>query len=531
MTVSLILLAALAALVLLRRRSAAVRHSVLAAAIGCAAAAPLLEQFAPAWQMAATSSSAVIALRDGVTSALPAAVPLRHTERDPLTDARRLVRPLWLAGCAASVLGLVIGLMRLRRLASRSRAPEHGRWDALVHAIADAHGPRRPITLLQSPHPSLLVTWGVIRPRIVLPAAARTWSDDRLSVVFSHELAHIRRADWAVQMAAELLRCVYWFNPLVWIVCARLRCESERACDDAVISQGVDGADYATHLVGVARSLKGSQVSVPALAMARPSNLEHRITAMLNDHVNRAPVTRPAFIAIMVTVLGIAVPIAGFGAGQSGTATFSGALLDPIGKVLPNAALVLTGVHSGATLDARSDASGRFSLEGVPAGDYVVKGEVPGLESDERVTLRAGAHLEHDVTLQLGHVVELINVSDRPMDSSRPARARRTAPPAPSPCAQSSLGGCIDPPMKLKDVKPSYPQGLSDSRTEGTVIMEGRIGTDGLLKRLRLIDPADPAFAASALAAVSAWEFQPTRVDGVVMETTIQVTVKFTIAQ
>ncbi len=75
-------------------------------------------------------------------------------------------------------------------------------------------GIRSPVRLLESDHPSLLVTWGFVRPKVIIPRVARTWSDDRIAVVLRHELAHIRRGDWLVQIGGELLRAIYWFNPL-----------------------------------------------------------------------------------------------------------------------------------------------------------------------------------------------------------------------------------------------------------------------------------------------------------------------------
>ena len=86
----------------------------------------------------------------------------------------------------------------------------------------------------------------------MLPADASDWPEDRIRIVLGHELAHVRRGDWLVQMAAELVRSVYWFNPLVWIACRRLRLESEQACDDAVLKMGVEGSAYATELVDLA---------------------------------------------------------------------------------------------------------------------------------------------------------------------------------------------------------------------------------------------------------------------------------------
>ena len=56
---------------------------------------------------------------------------------------------------------------------------------------------------------------------VVIPATAATWPAERVRAVLSHELAHVRRRDWSIQVLAEPFRCVYWFNPLVWIACRR----------------------------------------------------------------------------------------------------------------------------------------------------------------------------------------------------------------------------------------------------------------------------------------------------------------------
>ena len=76
------------------------------------------------------------------------------------------------------------------------------------------------------------LTWGLFRPVIVLPSGAEHWPEDRRRIVLSHELAHIARHDWLLQICAELVRALYWFHPLAWLAAARLRQESERACDD-----------------------------------------------------------------------------------------------------------------------------------------------------------------------------------------------------------------------------------------------------------------------------------------------------------
>jgi hypothetical protein len=154
-----------------------------------------------------------------------------------------------------------------------------------------------------------LATWGIFRPKVILPAGAGGWSGERARIVLRHELAHIRRADWIVHMMAQALRIVYWFNPLVWVLCNRLRFESECACDDAALSSDIQGHEYAGHLLELARTLnKPGRGWSAALTMASPSTIERRFSAMLNPALNRCPVTRSALFASVI--IGFCVTLA-----------------------------------------------------------------------------------------------------------------------------------------------------------------------------------------------------------------------------
>ena len=99
----------------------------------------------------------------------------------------------------------------------------------------------------------LLATWGWRRPRILIPACALGWSDERVRTVLAHEIAHVARRDWLVQSMAETLRALLWWNPLAWLACRALRHDSELACDDAVLRCGVGPTAYADELLQIAR--------------------------------------------------------------------------------------------------------------------------------------------------------------------------------------------------------------------------------------------------------------------------------------
>src|SRR5213075_116744 len=110
-------------------------------------------------------------------------------------------------------------------------------------------------------------------------------------------------------MLAEVMRAGYWFNPVMWMACRRLRLESEQATDDVVLSAGIEGSDYAAHLLDLARTFTPHRPWVPAPEIARPSSLERRVSAMLNTRTNRRPITGSMRLGIVAALLTVALAV------------------------------------------------------------------------------------------------------------------------------------------------------------------------------------------------------------------------------
>jgi tetratricopeptide (TPR) repeat protein len=113
--------------------------------------------------------------------------------------------------------------------------------------------------------------------------------------VLLHELAHVRRRDWITLLVAEIAAAVYWFHPLVWLARREARRSCERACDDLVLDAGTKPSVYAAHLLGIVRSLKPARAAaLPVMAMARPSQFEGRMRAILDPGLHRRGPSRAA---------------------------------------------------------------------------------------------------------------------------------------------------------------------------------------------------------------------------------------------
>jgi TonB family protein len=254
---------------------------------------------------------------------------------------------------------------------------------------------------------------------------------------------------------------------------------------------------------------------------------------MLNDRTNREPVKPLVAGAVAALLLSVTIPIAGFSAfAQTRFATVFGTATDESGLPLASATVALSNTQTSAKYEVRANQRGAFELVGLPAGDYELGIRRPGFESSsETLSVGVGETLERNIVLRIGTVQETITVTNGPRRTAEPGstenRVVTARPPARRPCPDPSVGGCIGPPLKVKDVRPIYPETLRDTSMAGTVLIEGQIGVDGRMKDMRVISAPHPAFEQSALEAVGQWEFTATTLNGREVDTRIRVSVSF----
>lgn len=519
---SIVILVGLVLDAALRHRSAALRHCVLAAAVFAAAAVVPLGRIVPVWGLPAPPPAAeprreLTAPHVVVETTLTADAA---ASRIPLASVLALV---WAAGAIAGAVVLLAGLGRLGWIASRAARVRHGPWVRIAAQVSRAHGLTRPVTILQTEAPGLLATWGLVRPCVLLPAHARQWSEERVRVVLCHELAHVRRHDWFVQISAELLRTIYWFNPLLWLACTRLRRESEQACDDVVLEAGVPAREYAAHLLELARSCRPAPRWASAMPMARPSTLERRISAMLNPRLDRTMLSRRAIGVTALALLAVTLPTAAFRAGQSAPLPLTGAVYDTSGAVLPQVELTLER-EGQVPWEAITDAAGRFEFAPVEPGHYVLEASLAGFHPlRQEIDLEESRDWDRAITLQVGQVKETIVVTEQRMPQPPAAPG-----PGPEPI---KVGGNVRAPRKLHDVKPVYPPAMRKAGREGIVPMEAIIGRDGAVHAIRVLSAQiHPDFAVAAADAVRQWRFDPTLLNGEPVEVVMNVSVEFSLS-
>ncbi len=330
--VTLVLAAGAALAVLLRRQAAAARHQVWALTLlGVLALAPLVtlapsiplpllardqDRAAPA--PARTASPVAAPAQTTVSPAVDHQAPVRTASAEPRTrtggfSLPALLLALWALGTAAVVLRSVVGHVALRRLARAATVLDGGDWTALLAQTRAVAAVRPAVRLLRSDEVATPLTWGTVHPVVVLPAVAESWPQEQRRAALLHELAHVGRRDALVQLGGTAACALYWFHPGVWMALRSLRREGERACDDRVLSSGTPAGEYATQLLEVARSARALRVGGSSLAigMARPSTLEGRLLAVLDETVPRRAPARVARLAGALAMAAALVPLAG----------------------------------------------------------------------------------------------------------------------------------------------------------------------------------------------------------------------------
>ena len=345
---------------LLRNRAAASRHAVWTAAVIGHLTIPALALILPAWDqpllpaapwMQASALKTTAAQNGGLVSgttpmandksaspttasAAVKAPSAAASDNSTSTSAPALSSPssgrsvkrihfskiqvlsaLWLLGALVVLLRLAIGTWRVGQLAREGARVEDGLWLSLAQRLANRLGVSRPLTLLRGERLAVPVTWGIVYPAVLLPEDADTWSEERRRFVLVHEMAHVKRFDALTQLIAQLSIAIFWFDPLVWYAAHQMRVEREHACDDYVIRDGTRPSLYAGELLEMVQSIgtrerENTGPAFAALAMARRSEFEGRMLAILDPRLDRHRLNGRGTLMTAVIVALLTFPLA-----------------------------------------------------------------------------------------------------------------------------------------------------------------------------------------------------------------------------
>lgn len=215
----------------------------------------------------------------------------------------------WVIGVAVLALRLFGGWARVRGM-KRSGLVADAMLEATVERLRRRLHITRAITLLQSPVVSVPTVMGWLKPTVLLPVSMLAGlTPEQVEAILAHELAHIRRHDYLVNLLQTLLETLLFYHPAVWWLSRRIRIEREHCCDDLAVSLCGDPVMYARALADL-EELRGDQVQL-VMAASGGSLLARvrRLLAAPPQHAGRGPAWLAAGVALMLVTAIVVGPL------------------------------------------------------------------------------------------------------------------------------------------------------------------------------------------------------------------------------
>jgi beta-lactamase regulating signal transducer with metallopeptidase domain len=474
---------------------------------------------------------------------------------------------LWLTGVVLTALPVALAVTAASRLRRCGRLWPRG--TKAFRSLVTSPSALRPVRVIRDETVHIPCTVAFMRPAIVFPADASRWSDADVQRVLIHEYEHVRRGDWLVHIGCRLVCAVYWFHPLAWLALGRLRAETERACDDAVV-QAADAPAYAEQLVNLAARVSTVRAA-PLLPVVRGSELSARVSFILDPGCRRERTTAAArWVALAVGAafsglvaateltsipvhaaqqspagLGRILPVeaANMGADAAqGGARLSGTLYDPFGQPLEGVVLGIESLQFGDPpmpprstpfyRAVRTDANGRYTFDRVPPGLYGLAAPTTDFVPGERFVLRADEDATRDVHMRIDPATEAVTVcrdcQSRTNAFELPDSIRREFE-RDEEIALSAAVAAAEPETGVLtgEVIAPYPTSLKDRPLEGHAVVEGVIAANGTSQAMRVTSATDAALGTAAMDVLALERWKPASVRGVAVEAPFRVRVAF----
>jgi TonB family protein len=502
---------------------------------------------------------------------------------DPVRAARAATTPIdwlrlatlaWLSGVAARLAWIAVGIARLRAFRRRAAAHRVNGYDDLQDAI----GTRTP--LLWSGDVRHPVTFGLLRPVVLLPVALKAVDHGAQRAVIAHELHHVKRRDWGWLLAEEFLRAVFWFHPAMWWLLSRIQLARETVVDELSILVTNARRTYLDTLLAFADD-SGVGAS-PAFSARR--HLFHRVMLL----------SKEGEMSSLRVAVGSCLLVLALGVGAYGAVYTFPLYEEPSAQkqLPPRDPVPASAYHHEAVLlweqSRKPSLTREEQLELVSQG-ITAENKALAINPDyvdaltyKNILLRMQANLTTDRAETARLLQEAEALRDRAIEIRRmqgayvPGRGEPPPPPPPAPPAPAMvsddrsnntigrldetvgnlsrgervrpegfmsaslfpvagaprdpvrIGGEIKAPMKIRDVKPAYPPEAQASRVQGVVIAEILIDTAGDVQDARVLRSI-PLLDEAAVEAVRQWRFAPTFVDGVARSVVMTVTVNFSL--
>ena len=212
---------------------------------------------------------------------------------------------MWAIGVGVFALKFVYGLLAIKRLKSSSIAvtgAHHKKLDSIIQSLQM----KKEIILAESKKIAVPVVVGFFKPMIIFPfGMLNSLSIDEVEAIMLHEISHIKRNDYLINVCVHIVEIIFYFHPAIWWISAKIRAEREYACDDIALSMDIQPLDYVKTLYKLEQT---KQTNIPALSMSFAEDrhqLLNRVKRILNMKQTKNEIKEKAVATLLLLFVGV----------------------------------------------------------------------------------------------------------------------------------------------------------------------------------------------------------------------------------
>ncbi|MCI4667538.1 MAG: M48 family metalloprotease [Bacteroidia bacterium] len=182
---------------------------------------------------------------------------------------------IWLLGFIVFSFKWLVGYLYVQNLRFRHSSPLDFDWQSKLNLLARRMGLNQTLLMLESAKITSPMTVGHLKPVVLVPVGLLTGlSPQQVEAILAHELAHILRNDFLVNLILSFIEGIFFYHPAVWWISERIRQEREHCCDDMAVAITDNKKEYAETLALVATH----SIHSPKMAMTMQGNKQHLMT-------------------------------------------------------------------------------------------------------------------------------------------------------------------------------------------------------------------------------------------------------------